>query len=113
MLLGGIARDHSYDRLVASGEGHILVGEIMTGLEERRRDDVRGAATEHEAEKALRCLIQVAGERQAFIQGWFGGSKDYRIRIHGDQKQSSREVPPTSDGYSDLCRRALPHLRQK
>ena len=46
MLLRGVPRDHSHDDVVTFCESHILVGEVVVGLGERRGDYVPGAATE-------------------------------------------------------------------
>ncbi len=41
MLLRGVPRDHSHDDGVTFCESHILVGEVVVGLGERRGDYVR------------------------------------------------------------------------
>ncbi len=73
MLLGGVGREHPNDDVVTLCESHILVGEVVVGLDERRGDYVPGAATEHEAEETLSCFVDVAGKCQTFIKRGVGG----------------------------------------
>ena len=62
MLLRGLPRGHPHDDVVTFCERHILVGEVVVGLGERRCDDVPGAATEHETKEPLGCGVSVAGK---------------------------------------------------
>ncbi len=73
MLLGGVAREHPNDDVVTLCESHILVGEVVVGLGERRGDYVPGAATEHKAKEPLGCFVNVAGKCQTFIERGVGG----------------------------------------
>jgi len=82
MLLGGVARDHSYDDLVTFGEGYVLEGEVVVGLDEGRGDYVHSAAAEHETEEALSCCIEVAGKHPSLVEGGVRGSKNCRVLMH-------------------------------
>ncbi len=73
MLLGGVAREHPNDDVVTLCESHILVGEVVVGLGKRRRDYLRGVASEHETKEPLGCFINVARKCQTFIQRGVGG----------------------------------------
>ena len=73
MLLRGVPRGHSHDDVVTFCESHILVGEVVVGLGERRGDYVPGAATEHETKEPLGCFVSVAGKYQTFIERGVGG----------------------------------------
>ncbi len=73
MLLGGVVREHPNDDVVTLCESHILVGEVVVGLGERRGDYVPGAATEHKTKEPLGCLVNVAGKHQTFIDRGVGG----------------------------------------
>ena len=53
------------------------MGVDVVGLGVCRGDNVRGSAAEHETEETLGCLVEVASKHQTFIEGGFGGSKDY------------------------------------
>ena len=82
MLLGGVAQEHPNDDVVTFREGHILVGEVVVGLDERRGDYVPGAATKHKTEEPLGCFVGVAGKRQPLFKRGVGGPKGYRTLIH-------------------------------
>ena len=73
MLLPGVARDHCQYDVVAFCESHILVGEVVVGLGERRGDYLPGAATEHKTKESLGCFVKVAGKCQTFIERGVGG----------------------------------------
>ena len=73
MLLRSVSRDHSHDDVVTFCESHILVGEVVVGLGERRRDYVAGAPTEHKMHEPLGCFVKVAGKCQTFIERGVGG----------------------------------------
>ncbi len=53
MLLGGVPSEHSHDDVFTFCESHILVGEVVVGLGERRGDYVIGAATEPKTKEPL------------------------------------------------------------
>ena len=72
MPLGGVRRGHSHDDVVTFRERHMLVGEVVVGLGERRGDYVPGAATEHKTKEPLGCGVSVAGKRQTFIERGVG-----------------------------------------
>ena len=73
MLLRSVAREHSHDDVVTFCESHILVGEVVVGLGERRGDYLPGAATEHKTKESLGCLVRVVGKCQTFIERGVGG----------------------------------------
>ncbi len=73
MLLRGVPRAHSHDDVVTFCESHILVGEVVVGLGERRGDYVAEAATEHKTQEPLGCLVSVAGKCKTFIERGVGG----------------------------------------
>ena len=73
MLLRGVAREHSHDDVVTFCESHILVGEVVVGLGERRGDYLPDAATEHKTKESLGCFVRVAGKCQTFIERGVGG----------------------------------------
>ncbi len=73
MLLRGVRRDHSHDDVVTFCESHILEGEVVVGLGERRGDYVPGAATKHKTKEPLGCFVNVVGKCQTFIERWVGG----------------------------------------
>ena len=89
MLLRGIPRDHSHDDVVTFCESHILVGEVVVGLDVFLRENLRYPATEHETKETLSCLVNVAGKYQTFIERGVGGPKGYRMLIHDDRYQYS------------------------
>ncbi len=73
MLLGGVGRVHPNDDVVTFCESHILVGEVVVGLGERRGEYVLGAATEHKTEESLGNFVSIAGKCQTFIERGVGG----------------------------------------
>ena len=82
MLLRGVRQGHPHDDVVTFRESHILVGEVVVGLGERRGGYVRGTATEHKTKEPLGCFVDVAGKCQTFIERGVGGPEDYRMAIH-------------------------------
>ena len=62
MLLRGVSQGHSHDDIVTFCESHILVGEVVVGLGERRGDYVLGAATEPKTKEPLGCFVSVASK---------------------------------------------------
>ena len=72
MLLRGVPQDHSHDDVVTFCESHILVGEVVVGLGERRGDYVLRPATEHKTKEPLGCFVNVAGKFQTFIERGVG-----------------------------------------
>ncbi len=83
MLLGRVAGDHSHDVLAVLGKGHVLVGQVVAGLDEGPRDDVHRAAAEHQPEEAFGRLVEVAGKHLAFDEGRVGHLERYRVMRHG------------------------------
>ncbi len=73
MLLRGVHTDHSHDDVVTFCKSHILVGEVVVRLEERRGDYVPGVTTEHKMKEPLGCLVKVVGTCQTFIERGVGG----------------------------------------
>lgn len=53
MLLRGVAQDHSHDDVVTLCKSHILVGEVVVGLSERRGDYLHGAMAEPKTKESL------------------------------------------------------------
>lgn len=82
MLLRGIAQDHSHEDVVALCKSHILVGEIVVGMSERRGNYMRGATAEPKTKKSLGRFVKVTGKCQTFIDRGVGGPQDYRMPIH-------------------------------
>ena len=73
MLLRGVPQEHSHDDLITFCESHMLVGEIVVGLGERRGDYVPGPGTEPNMKELLGGLVKVAGTCQTFIERGVGG----------------------------------------
>ena len=73
MLLGGVGREHPHDDVVTFCESHMLVGEVVVGLGERRGNYVPGAATEHKTKEPLGCFVSVSRKYQTFIERGVGG----------------------------------------
>ena len=93
MLLRGVPADHSHDDVVTFCESHILVGEIVVGLDVRRGENLRYPATEHKTKEPLGYFVSVAGKCQTFIERGVGGPKGYRMLIHhADSKLAVRFI---------------------
>ncbi len=73
MLLRRVAQDHSYDDVITFCESHILVGEVVARLSERRGDYMRGVTTEPKTKEPLGRFVKVAGTCQTFIECGVGG----------------------------------------
>ena len=82
MLLRSVPREHSHDDVVTFCESHMLIAEVVVGLNECRGDYVRGAATEHKTKESFGRFVKVAGKYQTFIERGVGGPQDYRMPIH-------------------------------
>jgi hypothetical protein len=74
MLLRGEHTDHTYDDVVTFCESHVLVREVVAGLEECRSDYILGAWTEPKMKEPLGCLVKVADTGQTFVELGLGGS---------------------------------------
>ena len=72
-MIRGVPQSHSHDDVVTFCESHILEGEVVVGLGERRGDYVPGAGTEHKTKEPLGCFVNVAGTCQTFIECGVGG----------------------------------------
>jgi hypothetical protein len=79
MLFGSVARDHPHNSVVTPCEGHVLVGEVVGGLNKRCGDYVLGPTTEHEPKEALGRLIKVSGKRQTIMFCWIRCAEVHRI----------------------------------
>jgi len=82
MLVGGVARDHSHDDLVTFGEGYVLEGEVVVGLNEGRGEYVFSAVAEHKTEEALSRCVEVASKYPSLVGGGVRGSKYCRVLTH-------------------------------
>ena len=92
MLLGGVPREHSHDDVFTFCESHILVGEVVVGLDVCRGENLRYPATEHKTKETLSCLVNVAGKSQTFIERRVGGPKGYRMLIHECSSQGFSKI---------------------